>query len=106
MIVCGHCEGRHHHVDTVRRCARGEVHPCDWLVQRGYNEDGEPIILDCGAAAWADDWGWHCEAGHEHASLETQDREGWSYASDEEEAQHLARYGVETRLPDGKFPIL
>lgn len=105
MIICGHCHGRHHQVDTVRACRDGRTFPCDWLVERHSFDDetGErhDFIVECGATAVTDDRGFHCEAGHEHVELEVRLAEGWDYASDEEEAAGRAGYGFESRLPDG-----
>lgn len=45
---------------------------CSWLVDHGYNEDGDPIILECDAPFTAlDDDGWECEAGHQHFTYGT-----------------------------------
>lgn len=74
---------------------------CEWLVElRGRygvetNEDGEPIILECGAWAWelAGERGWTCEAGHEHVRCEVRDREMWDYCEDEGDAKNVARAG-------------
>lgn len=43
---------------------------CNWLVDHGISEDGERIIIDCGALATerADGTGWDCAHGHEHTS--------------------------------------
>lgn len=110
MITCGHCGNTHRDVDTVRACSQGmTVLPCTWLVERhGFDDDtGErwEIIVDCGAAAVHDDRGFECEAGHSHVGADVAYAEGWDYASDEEEAYHRARYGHESRLPDGRLYI-
>lgn len=105
-MICGNCGNHHHAVETVRRCHNGETTPCDWLIDtRTYDEDGQPIIVECGAASWVDERAWQCERGHEHVHTEVRLREGWDYASDEEEAAVRAKYGHESRLPDGHLYI-
>lgn len=40
---------------------------CTWLVEDGYDEDGELIVLDCGAPLTRlDADGWECAHGHYH----------------------------------------
>lgn len=106
---CGNCQGEHHRVDTVRACYDGRVHPCTWLVERhGFDDEtGEAWerIEDCGASAVTDDRGFECEAGHSHVHADIAYAEGWDYASDEEEAAIRAKYGYESRLPDGHIYV-
>ncbi|WP_433259269.1 hypothetical protein ACQPYK_49690 (plasmid) [Streptosporangium sp. CA-135522] len=99
-IKCGNCSNRHFSVTSVRMCYQyGGVLPCDWLIDtRRYTEDGEPIIVACGADAWTTDRGWRCAAGHEHVSAEVRDREGWDYVT-EDEAEGFARN-------TGRVPVL
>lgn len=78
---------------------------CDWLVDRGITEDGERWITDCGAEAAYDDDHFRCAAGHEHTSMEAQEREGWAYAEDEYDAAVIARGGREFR-PVGPNTII
>lgn len=102
MIICGNCGNRHFEVAMVKRCYAGEVVPCTWLIDTlQYTEDGEKVIVECGAGAWDSDRAWQCERGHEHVHAEARFDEGWDYASDEEEAGVRASYGHESRLPDG-----
>jgi len=92
---CGKCKGRHHAVAQVRACCAGTA--CTWMIQDGVNEDGEAVIVDCGYPTTYDARGWRCEAGHEHVRDEVRHGEGWDYASDEGEAELLAKYGTEPR---------
>jgi hypothetical protein len=103
MFTCGHCQRPHHYAATARACSQDRTFVCDWLVQLPGQEytDFEPIIRECGATAVVTERGFECEAGHEHVNAETRDAEGWDYASDEEEAAVRAKYGYESRLPDG-----
>jgi hypothetical protein len=81
----------------------GDTWVCGWLIEAGrHPEDGETIIRECQARAFATDTGWACEAGHEHVTAEVRVREGWDYASDEGEAAQLAKYGTEPVQMDGK----
>lgn len=66
MIKCGKCEQPAGTVEMVRRCHLDETWPCDWLVDHGYDEDGSPLVLPCGAHAWETEHGVRCERGHEH----------------------------------------
>lgn len=100
-VTCGnrsaHVGGaavRHASVDSVRACFAGMAFLCSWLVRRGWNEDGEEIIEDCGALAFETARGWHCEAGHAHVAAEVRHAEGWEYAHDEIEAERMERAGV------------
>lgn len=101
-IRCGSCKGRHGTVAGVRACHTGhEVGPCDWLVRRGISEDGEEIILECGADAWTTAREWACVHGHNHVSAQQRYEESWEYAHDHMEAENLARQGVHPMRMDG-----
>jgi hypothetical protein len=52
--------------------AAGETWPCGWLVHRGHDEDGTPVVDECGGEAREVGEGWACEAGHEHLGLEAE----------------------------------
>jgi hypothetical protein len=100
-ITCGKCGQTHGAVEIVRACAAGNTFPCPWLVDRGYNEDGESVITECEALAWGSDRGFECEAGHGHVYAEVRVREGWEYAEDRDEAAALAKVGVMPVQMDG-----
>jgi hypothetical protein len=101
-ITCAHCRTTHHSVEAVRACFAGAtITSCTWLVQRGYDEDGGEIILDCGAEAIVTDCGFECDAGHSHATAEVRDAEGWDYAEDRDEALALTKAGVFPVQMDG-----
>lgn len=93
---------------AARQVAAGaELSPsrCNWLVERvpevTYGPDGEDYywddpqipIVDCGAEVVETHRGWFCSAGHEHVSLEVQDREGWAYAMDAYDVAVISRGG-------------
>lgn len=104
-IICGKCRETHGSVDAIRACYAGNLHKCDWLVERTvswFDEetgDGEgyDVIEDCGAEAIVTDRGFTCAAGHEHTYAEIRHAEGWDYAEDPDEAARLARAGTEPR---------
>lgn len=39
---------------------------CSWLINTGWNEDGEEVIQECGSACVGMDNGFACEDGHRH----------------------------------------
>lgn len=109
-VRCGNHHATHgndpvYHADreSVRRCYNPNVETflCGWLVQRGWTEDGEPIVVECGALATATERGWSCEAGHEHVTAEARHNEGWDYAHDEHEAKQLRGVGVQAVAMSG-----
>jgi hypothetical protein len=100
-IKCAHCHQTHYAVATVLLCSQGLVFPCSWLEDRGYDEDGGKVILECGAGGYETPRGWECEAGHEHVTLEAQEREGWRYAEDRYEAGNFLRAGFDVVGMDG-----
>jgi hypothetical protein len=100
-IRCGKCKKTHHSVEVVKFCYAGQVFPCDWLVRAGYDEDGQQIILECGADAVVTGRGFQCEAGHEHVTAEARTEEGWEYAEDRAEALGLVKAGVHPVQMDG-----
>jgi hypothetical protein len=61
---------------------------CTWLVERFHPEPDFPsdLVGECGAPVTEDDdgFGWRCEAGHSHRSMEARAREGWDYFDDDE----------------------
>lgn len=81
---------------------------CNWLVERTFVFEGdddyptevETRVVDCGAEAAYTDDRWVCAAGHEHVSMEAQEREGWAYAEDDYDAAVIAR-GGRTPVPMG-----
>lgn len=83
-------------------CQYRDVWPCPWLIARGRDEDGSPVITECGARARPTDTGWRCEAGHEHVEAEARSAQGWDYAADEGEAAGIACAGVEPRDMSGR----
>lgn len=46
--------------------------PCDWLMDHGYDEDGERVLRECGASSREVGAGWECEAGHRHLGIEAE----------------------------------
>ncbi len=103
MIICGSCGDRHHQAATVQLCHHGLVFACPWLVQRGWDEDGQQVIAECGAAAWEHPRGFACEAGHEHIDAQTRAAEGWEYAEDAGEAANLVKAGVQPYDMQGRI---
>lgn len=76
---------------------------CRWLIRDVYRDaDGWPEeqIVDCGAEVAVGDDGWICAAGHEHVSMEAQERLGIAYAEDAYDAAVIAR-GGRTPVPMG-----
>jgi hypothetical protein len=101
------CEGSHPTAALVRACFEAKATgawPCTWLIQIGLTEDGEQIIVECGAPALpTDDRGSDaCAAGHFHVPAEVRMEEGWDFAADEGEAMALAKAGVRPVQMDGK----
>lgn len=79
---------------------------CEWLVATGkYNEDGESIIVECGAQARSTERGWSCVSGHSHVYPEYRAAEGWDYATDRGEADQLTKHGTFPFLMDGTGPF-
>jgi hypothetical protein len=58
---------------------------CGWLVDGGYTEDGDPIVLECGAIAKAKGAGWACANGHEHRGIEVE----WAMDAEREQAERM-----------------
>lgn len=102
-ITCGHCHRTHHSVAVVRACYAGHITRCEWLIET--HRGGELFITACDADAHHNNRGWRCENGHEHVNLATQYREGWSYVESYEEAEVLARYGIEARTMTGRLVL-
>jgi hypothetical protein len=97
--------GTHGSVDAVRRCHLDPgTFTCTWLykVRDRYgvitDEDGQPVIRECGALGWEIPNGITCESGHEHHF----DRE---YTDDRDEALALAKVGVEALDMQGRVWI-
>lgn len=116
LITCGNraahdgTTAQHATTASVRACydPSVETFACGWLIEVttevGDDEWGyEPYtrIVDCGALAFATDRGWHCEAGHDYVTAEVRHAERWDYASDEEEARQLRKYGVDAVAMNG-----
>src|SRR5947208_16757014 len=59
----------------------------------GYDEDG-PTTYPCGAPVHHTDTGYSCEAGHAYTYAEVRHAQGWDYADDAVEAEHLRHAGV------------
>lgn len=78
-VRCGHCHETHNYLTTVQLCSQGLTRPCGDLVDRGYDEDGSPVITPCDAPSFATPRGYACDAGHSYVDMETRDREGWDY---------------------------
>lgn len=104
MAICGNCKESHQSVKAIKACYRGDLHKCDWLVNRvgGWvSEEGEYESYDevafCGAEAVVDARGFKCAAGHSHVYSDIRFAEGWEYAEDGEEAARLAKAGVQPR---------
>jgi hypothetical protein len=81
--------------------ATTETWPCGWLMYAGRDEDGELVVVECGAVATENSRGWTCTNGHEHVTAEARYREGWDYASDAGEAAQLRKYGTDVVAMDG-----
>lgn len=97
------------HVPAAAPDADGNVvGGCNWAVERTFVFEGDDDwptevdtrIVDCGAEVAYDDHHWVCAAGHEHTSMEAQEREGWAYAEDEYDAAVIAK-GGRTPVPMG-----
>jgi len=100
-ILCGNCRETHRLVESVWYCYQGKtISRCDWLVER-QSEDG-PVIVECGADAIWDDWGFECAAGHSHVTAEQRRAEGWDYAEDDMEAKRMAAHGIVPMQMDGR----
>ena len=44
MAICGNCKESHQSIKSIKACYRGDLHQCDWLVERvgGWvSEEGE-----------------------------------------------------------------
>jgi hypothetical protein len=107
------CNGGHATIAQLKTCfawgyrqaAEGyKVWPCDWLVEGRY-DDGSIFTYPCGALAYEIEGGHTCEAGHEHFTEQWMAEHGMAYASDEEEAALLGKYGVQPLLPDGHIYV-
>lgn len=61
------------------------VDTCRWLCE-GLGFEGERQVFECGAAALITDDGFCCEQGHEHLTLEAQDRLNVAYVDTDEMA--------------------
>lgn len=97
-ITCGKCANTHQSVAAVRACHEGaEIFPCSWLIEVRdrwgvcRDEDGRPIIRECGAETIGTETGWSCAYGHSYVDMETRHREGWDYAESREEAESMIR---------------
>lgn len=55
-------------VATILRADAANVWSCSWLVKDGYTEDGDAVVIDCGAVSVGFDNGFACAAGHSHLS--------------------------------------
>jgi len=64
-----------------------------------YDEDG-PYTRDCDMPAWEIPGGFECVRGHSHVDQQTRYEEGWDYAESLDEAERLAKNGVEPRTMD------
>jgi hypothetical protein len=94
-------DNAHHTVEGVRRCHNGTGFPCGWLMD-STDDEGGMIVVSCQAIAWDTGTGFECEAGHSHVNAETRAAEGWDYASDRDEAEALAKAGVEPYEMSGR----
>lgn len=63
--------------------------PCSGLVDHGFTEDGDPVILPCDAPAYEVGAGWRCIAGHEHLGIEVE----WAPFGPEWQRDQAERYG-------------
>jgi hypothetical protein len=63
-----------------------DVFACSWLVDGGYTEDGDAIIVECEAAAIGTARGFECAAGHSHVNASVRFDEGWDYVDSDEQA--------------------
>lgn len=52
--------------------AAEDTWPCSWLIAQGRDEDGEEIIVECGATTHIVGAGWRCDAGHQHLGIEVE----------------------------------
>ncbi|GIH86475.1 hypothetical protein [Planobispora rosea] len=100
FIKCGNCHRRHSSIAAVRACSQGsEISSCSWLVDTGHcTEDGEAVIVECGADSWTTDRGWRCATGHSHVPADIRYQEGWDYVT----ADEAAGFANET----GRLPVL
>lgn len=73
----------------VREGAAEAIWSCSWLIDHGYSEDGDPIILECGATAHEVGVGWTCANGHEHLGIEIE----WAPFGPEWQRDQLERVG-------------
>lgn len=100
-ITCANCQATHQSVEGVRRCHAGETSTCSWLYEARdrwgtlRDEDGSPIIHECGALSWDTGRALVCENGHEHVWAEARQQERWDYTESREEAAQLAKFGID-----------
>lgn len=91
--------GFHKSVNQVKACY-GLVALCGWQSQGAWIEDFYEII-ECDGIITENERGWSCSYGHEHVTAEVRYAEGWDYASDEQEAAQLRKYGVDAVAMNG-----
>lgn len=116
-ITCGNrakhngTTGTHRTVAAVKACfLDATTFACDWQYEARdrygviRDEDGEIVIITCGALAWnlPGNRGWACENGHEHVTAQARRDERWDYAEDRHEAERLAKVGVASVQMDGR----
>ena len=110
-IVCKNgwagCEGSHPIAAMVRVCyeaRRDGAWPCTWLIKVNVDEDGQDVIVECGAPTRPTDGRGsdECTAGHLHVPAEVRMEQGWDFAADRGEAEILAKAGVRPVQMDGK----
>lgn len=53
-------------VATIVRPGSENLWACSWLVNKGWTEDGDAVVVDCSAACVGLDNGFVCENGHSH----------------------------------------
>ncbi len=82
---------------AVKECY-GQVTLCRTQFDAGRDEDGEAIIAECFGEVTDTERGWTCTHGHEYVAADVRWAEGWDYASDEEEATQLRKYGTDAVL--------
>lgn len=104
-ITCGNCRNTHDSTAAVRDCyTEGTaIGGCTWMVP-ARDEDG-PIVIECGAPAFATERGWYCVSGHEHVSVLARVEEGWDYAEDAGDAMTLVRAGLQPFTMDGHIAV-